>query len=435
MKRAFLLALALFGTAATAQTYQVGQFLGNLNDAGRFAWGVMGGGTGPLPHSGPATWTNHATPGNLRHAAQATATIGGRTVPLTLISRVPVAAVANAARGLALANPATAAVTLLGFAAMQGWLTPAGLEWNQDPADNKALPFVRNAVGPATCQISPAVMAGWSQWVADYNAVDGQSATSEIRYNQNGDCHLGRHWTTVYYPPGGFDGYATVPKNPDVQKEKITWDQALPNLSNPSGSVTGVDWKTIAQQLLQRGASLPTPQDQTLSGPSSQPGTSKSTTNSATGNTTTSNTTNNYQYAGNTVTVNTTTNTTVTNNAGDVISEVEEDTQNEVPEDTASDTALPGMPDLYERKYPDGITGVWNEKIASIKTSSLFALVPGLTPNLGDGGCPTWTLHADVGVVDFGTYDVSIPCNVWAFIRIIIIVTALFLARRMIFGG
>lgn len=104
-------------------------------------------------------------------------------------------------------------------------------------------------------------------------------------------------------------------------------------------------------------------------------------------------------------------------------------------EESASDTPLPGIPELYERKYPNGIKGVWDTKIDAIKQSSLFSLVPGLTPNLGDGGCPVWQIRLDVGVADFGMVDLSLPCNVWAFIRVCIIVTALFLARRLIFGG
>lgn len=104
-------------------------------------------------------------------------------------------------------------------------------------------------------------------------------------------------------------------------------------------------------------------------------------------------------------------------------------------EESASDTPLPGIPELYERKYPDGIKGVWDAKIDAIKQSTLFSLVPGLTPNLGDGGCPVWKMRLDVGVADFGMVDLSLPCNVWAFIRVCIIVTALFLARRLIFGG
>jgi len=44
-------------------------------------------------------------------------------------------------------------------------------------------------------------------------------------------------------------------------------------------------------------------------------------------------------------------------------------------------------------------------------------------------------LPVNVGIVDFGVVDVSPPCIVWPFIRLCILITALWLARALIFGG
>lgn len=104
---------------------------------------------------------------------------------------------------------------------------------------------------------------------------------------------------------------------------------------------------------------------------------------------------------------------------------------------TVTDSPLAPPPDLYTRQYPEGLRGVWNGKIAAIKATPLFALAAGLVPSWGDGGCPVWTLPASPLVPGFAFPggDISIPCWVWSALRIVIIITALFLCRALIFGG
>lgn len=106
-------------------------------------------------------------------------------------------------------------------------------------------------------------------------------------------------------------------------------------------------------------------------------------------------------------------------------------------EATPSDTALPPVPDLYERKYPNGMEGIWAEQKEALKGTSLVSLVGKLMPNVGDGGtCPTWTLNLDVAQwASFGTHDVAPPCWIWDVAKAILILSALLLARALIFGG
>lgn len=102
----------------------------------------------------------------------------------------------------------------------------------------------------------------------------------------------------------------------------------------------------------------------------------------------------------------------------------------------AVDSDLPAQPVLYTPKYAQGLQGVWNTEVALIKATPLFALPAQLAPNLGDShACPSWNFSMDVGLVNWGTHDVSPPCFVWSFLRICIIVGALFLARALVFGG
>lgn len=106
------------------------------------------------------------------------------------------------------------------------------------------------------------------------------------------------------------------------------------------------------------------------------------------------------------------------------------------PVDSASDTPLPDQPKLYTPKYPDGLIGVWTAKKAALMTSPLLNLVSGLMPSVPDGGsCPTWMLSLDVGIADFGVHDVAPPCWIWGFAKVVVIVSALLLARALIFGG
>lgn len=101
-----------------------------------------------------------------------------------------------------------------------------------------------------------------------------------------------------------------------------------------------------------------------------------------------------------------------------------------------TDKPLPDQPKLYEPKYPDGITGVWNSKFQEIKATPLFNLAPSLLPNVSAGTCPSWKVDLSIdGWTNAGLQDVSPPCWVWDVAKLVIIASALLLARRLIFGG
>jgi hypothetical protein len=108
------------------------------------------------------------------------------------------------------------------------------------------------------------------------------------------------------------------------------------------------------------------------------------------------------------------------------------------PEETATapnDPALPAVPDLYTRKYPDGIAGVWTARKAEILGGPIFTFLASLVPSIGDGGCPSFSLGSGsvLGIEVGGALNV--PCGVWTFARLVMIISALLLARRLIFGG
>ncbi len=91
---------------------------------------------------------------------------------------------------------------------------------------------------------------------------------------------------------------------------------------------------------------------------------------------------------------------------------------------------------FYMRQFPDGIAGVWATRKPQLEASPLFSVVTTVfSPSIADGTVPTWTLGMDTGVADFGTVDLTVSSYVWLFIKVCILITALFTARRLIFGG
>lgn len=130
---------------------------------------------------------------------------------------------------------------------------------------------------------------------------------------------------------------------------------------------------------------------------------------------------------------NTTSTETTTTSPG---TEAEESTTKET-EEAPTDTALPPVPDLYTRKYPDGIVGIWNQKKEQLRNTELVQLATGLMPNVGSGGtCPSWPVNFNLATTwAYGTHDVAPPCWIWDVAKAILIFSALLLARSLIFGG
>lgn len=213
---------------------------------------------------------------------------------------------------------------------------------------------------------------------------------------------------------------------------------------------------------------------QTVTGPSSSPGTMTSTTTSGSAAvaptsgtstspatagspavdsiTTTSTTTNNYTYEGNKVSVTNTTVTNITNNTTGQQQTTKTDKAPEIKnadlkpdkpatpdkvEDPATDTPLGDVPKLYTPVYPRGIEGVWSDAKSAMSGTSLARIIPSLMPSVGSSGqCPTMPINLNLSNwANFGTVDVAPPCFLWDFGKVVIIMSALLLARGLVFGG
>lgn len=107
--------------------------------------------------------------------------------------------------------------------------------------------------------------------------------------------------------------------------------------------------------------------------------------------------------------------------------------------DTVSWSAdgFPDVPDtFYESEYEDGLQGIWDNAMAALEETDLGELIEGLTPDFPTGECPAWSMDFGIGhMIDMGVIGFEDICWLWLAIKIIMIITALFTARALIFGG
>lgn len=146
-------------------------------------------------------------------------------------------------------------------------------------------------------------------------------------------------------------------------------------------------------------------------------------------------------YSGNSVSYSTVNNTTtnITNNTTNTTSTdtTTEEVKDDKDEQMAVDTPLGEVPKLYEKKYPDGLLGVWDAKKAQFEQTSFFRLIDQLTPKIGQAGsCPSWSIDLSwTPGGSMGVHELQPPCMIWPILKAIVIISALFLARALIFGG
>lgn len=148
-------------------------------------------------------------------------------------------------------------------------------------------------------------------------------------------------------------------------------------------------------------------------------------------------TTNNNQVTNTTNTTTTTTNTY--NQSTGVLINTDTSEKTETPEEKEQvvDSPLGPVPKLYDQKYPEGLTGVWNGKKAEFAQTGFFTMIDQLTPKVGQAGsCPSWTIDLSwTPGASMGVHQLQPPCMIWPILKTIVIITALFLARALIFGG
>lgn len=111
--------------------------------------------------------------------------------------------------------------------------------------------------------------------------------------------------------------------------------------------------------------------------------------------------------------------------------------EEETPEETYTfdDAEFPTVKPFYDVKYPDGLQGVWQSISAQIDQSAFIEFLKGFVPSFS-GSCPAFGLSFNISSwANYGTIQFSSVCYVLDFVKIIILVTAIFTFRKVVFGG
>ncbi|WP_092136399.1 hypothetical protein [Cupriavidus sp. YR651] len=106
----------------------------------------------------------------------------------------------------------------------------------------------------------------------------------------------------------------------------------------------------------------------------------------------------------------------------------------EKPDYTFQDSDMPEVPKLYTQKYPDGLAGVWRDNKPNIQTTEFYQAVKTMFPSFGAGQCPVWGLSFNLGKAgNFGSRQFDVPCWIFQTVGLILMATAAFTARKIIF--
>jgi len=288
--------------------------------------------------------------------------------------------------------------------------------------------------------------SGWSyqlekQWQCSSGTLAWQSNAYVCQGATSYSCPTGQGWTlsgNQCTRPQCGTGLNRNPANGQCVSPASKTDDEAATLTGPYFSPA--DAESLVRQVDESGqAAKIEAEPQTVTGPPSV-ASPESTTQQTTGtapNQTTSTVTNqtivNNTYNQSTWTYNVVNQTTTKDAQGNVVDSKQEDVDESV---AVTDAAMPDVPKLYDRKYPDGMQGVWNTQKGNLTAGGLAGLQSVFVPNISGGQCPTWTINANIGPhMNFGSGTISPPCWIWDAIKAIVLITALFLARRLIFGG
>lgn len=180
-----------------------------------------------------------------------------------------------------------------------------------------------------------------------------------------------------------------------------------------------------------------------LEGPASvtEPGPTVSTTGPSGTTTSTTNTKIDITYGDNYYDYRTTKTTIVTKPDGSTETTTETEPETEQPREEEeqdinfTDSEFPPVEPFYQQKYPDGLEGVWQDAQAKFDNSQFMSFLQSFIPQFS-GSCPSWSMSFNIATwASYGNVPFVNLCYVFDFIKVIMLVTALFTARAITFGG
>ena len=101
-----------------------------------------------------------------------------------------------------------------------------------------------------------------------------------------------------------------------------------------------------------------------------------------------------------------------------------------------SDSPSEGLTGFYVPEYPDGLGDVINEFQDNVKNTEIYNSIEKWDVNISGGHAALMNMCFDLGSMgNYGCHDIKIDSRVYPFIRIIMILGALLLARKLTLGG
>lgn len=179
-----------------------------------------------------------------------------------------------------------------------------------------------------------------------------------------------------------------------------------------------------------------------LEGPSSvtDHGPATTTTSPAGTTTTTESTTIDITYGDNYYDYRKTKTTIVTKPDGTTETTTETEPETEQPreeeeEGSFTDSALPQIEPFYDPIYKVGLGGVWQQRMAEVDNSPFIDFMHSFVPSFASS-CPSFALGFNIASwANYGTVSFWSLCWIFDFIKVVMLVTAAFLCRALIFGG
>lgn len=284
------------------------------------------------------------------------------------------------------------------------------------------------------------VYSGSSAIDESYVNRGGSTCSSGSNYNSSdGGCYAP---STTALVDSDYDSLTSIIDNQDSPTKAAIADAACKASTSPAR----------CYQALQDAASFLNSGPSSIKGPTTSSVSTTKNADGTTSTTTTSSQTNfDMQYTGDKVSA-TPTKTTTTKNPDGSVTETEEkeddnsttvqtpgeEEEGEDPLEKEYTFANPDMPKVssfYEQKYPDGLKSVWDDNKSRFDNSAFISFMRSFVPSFS-GSCPTWGLPMNImAQASYGYVTFANICYVFDFVKIVIIATAAFTARKIMFGG
>jgi hypothetical protein len=98
---------------------------------------------------------------------------------------------------------------------------------------------------------------------------------------------------------------------------------------------------------------------------------------------------------------------------------------------TPVDPGMPAIDGFYTPKYPGGLGPLLQTKLTALKNSNIGSLLTWMVPTaMPSQNNPTWQIN-----IAGNNYTIAIGAIVWNFLRVVMLISAVLVARKLIFGG